>query len=213
MSTIKQILTTRIKKAEIEEYLRDRLRSAVFGGVNISFTPIGTRVTIYAMKPSRVIGSKGRVIKEISETLEKRFGVENPVVTVVEVEVPELNPYVVAERIAQDLEKGVRYRRVGFWAVRRVMEAGARGVEVHISGKLTSARSRTEKFTDGFMPKSGELAMHYVLEGKTSVRLKTGVLGVRVLIYPPDAPLPEQLTVKSGGVSNGQGDEAAKGNE
>jgi small subunit ribosomal protein S3 len=136
------------------------------------------------------------VIKEITEALEKKFNVENPVVTVVEVEVPELNPYVMAERIAQDLERGVRYRRVGFWAVRRIMEAGARGVEIHISGKLTSARARTEKFSEGFMPKSGELAMDYVLEGKASVKLKTGVFGVRVLIYPPDAPLPEKIEVK-----------------
>ncbi|MEM3102636.1 MAG: 30S ribosomal protein S3, partial [Candidatus Caldarchaeum sp.] len=180
MTIVRQILQTRIKKADIEEYLREKLRSALFGGVSISLTPVGTRVTIYAMRPSRVIGPKGKVIKEITEALEKQFKVENPVVTVVEVEVPELNPYVMAERIAQDLERGVRYRRVGFWAVRRIMEAGAKGVEVHISGKLTSARSRTEKFSEGFMPKSGELAMDYVLEGKSSVKLKTGVFGVRV---------------------------------
>jgi small subunit ribosomal protein S3 len=196
MTIVKQILQTRVKKADIEEYLREKLKSALFGGVTISFTPVGTRVTIYAMRPSRVIGTKGKVIKEITEALEKKFNVENPVVTVVEVEVPELNPYVMAERIAQDLERGVRYRRVGFWAVRRIMEAGARGVEIHISGKLTSARARTEKFSEGFMPKSGELAMDYVLEGKASVKLKTGVFGVRVLIYPPDAPLPEKIEVK-----------------
>ncbi|MEM0349443.1 MAG: 30S ribosomal protein S3 [Candidatus Caldarchaeum sp.] len=196
MTLVKQILETRIKKADIEEYLREKLKNAFFGGVSISFTPLGTRVTIYAMRPSRVIGPKGKVIKEITETLEKQFGVENPVVTVVEVEVPELNPYVMAERIAQDLARGLRYRRVGFWAVKRIMEAGAKGVEVHISGKLTSARARTEKFTEGFMPKSGELAMNYVLEGKSSVLLKTGLFGVRVLIYPPDAPLPEEIKVR-----------------
>ncbi|MEM3082229.1 MAG: 30S ribosomal protein S3 [Candidatus Caldarchaeum sp.] len=196
MTLVKQILETRIKKADIEEYLREKLKNAFFGGVSISFTPLGTRVTIYAMRPSRVIGPKGKVIKEITEALEKQFGVENPVVTVVEVEVPELNPYVMAERIAQDLARGLRYRRVGFWAVKRIMEAGAKGVEVHISGKLTSARARTEKFTEGFMPKSGELAMNYVLEGKSSVLLKSGLFGVRVLIYPPDAPLPEEIKVR-----------------
>ena len=208
MSTVKQILQTRIKKADIEEYLRERLRDAVFGGVTISFTPIGTRVTIYAMKPSRVIGAKGRVIKEITETLEKQFGVENPIVTVVEVEVPELNPYVMAQRIAQAIERGVRYRRVAFWAIRRIMEAGARGVEITISGKLTSARARTEKFTEGFLPKSGELALDYVLEGKAAVQLKTGVFGIKVRIYPPDAPLPEFITIKpkeGGGATVGQG--------
>ncbi|MDJ0269394.1 MAG: 30S ribosomal protein S3 [Aigarchaeota archaeon] len=210
MSSVKQILQTRIKKAEIEEYLRERLRDAVFGGVSISFTPIGTRVTIYAMKPSRVIGPKGRIIREISEVLEKKFGVENPIVTVVEVEVPELNPYVMAERIAQAMERGVRYRRVAFWAIQRIMEAGARGVEIRIGGKLASARARTEKFSEGFIPKSGELAMDYVIEGKASVQLKTGVFGIKVTIYPPDAPLPEAITTKKRGVSeSGEGGQGA----
>jgi ribosomal protein S3 len=63
MTVVKQILQTRVKKADIEEYLREKLKSALFGGVTISFTPVGTRVTIYAMRPSRVIGPKGKVIK------------------------------------------------------------------------------------------------------------------------------------------------------
>lgn len=193
MSSIRQILESKRKKAEIEEYLMERLKEAGFGGVDIIFTPIGTRVTIYAMRPGRVIGTRGRTIKEISETLEKRFGVENPNVTVAEIEVPELNPYVMAHRIAQAIEHGVRHRRVAFWALRRIMDAGARGVEIEISGKLTSARSRTEKFTAGIMPKSGELAIEYVKVGKASVLLKTGLYGVKVKIYPPDAPMPEEI--------------------
>jgi len=208
MSAVKQLLTTRIKKSEIEEYLRTRLREAVFGGVTISFTPIGTRVTIYAMKPSRVIGPKGRVIREVSQTLEERFKVDNPLVTVVEIEVPELNPYVMAERIAQAMERGVRHRRISFWAIKRILDAGARGAEIHVSGKLTSRRSRTESFREGFIPKAGELVSDHLLEGKTSVQLKTGTFGVRVLIYPPDAPLPE-LRVKKLGGEVGQGTQGA----
>lgn len=195
MSAIKNIIESKRKKAEIEEYLAERLRDAGFGGVDIFFTPIGTRVTIYAMRPGRVIGTRGRTIKEISEVLEKKFGVENPNVTVAEIEVPELNPYVMAQRIAQAIERGVRHRRVSFWALRRIMDAGARGVEIEISGKLTSARSRTEKFSAGIMPKSGDLALKYVRVGKASVLLKTGLYGVKVKIYPPDAPMPEEIRV------------------
>lgn len=195
MSAIRNILESRRKKAEIEEYLAEKLRDAGFGGVDIFFTPIGTRVTIYAMRPGRVIGTRGRTIKEISEVLEKQFGVENPNVTVAEIEVPELNPYVMAQRIAQAIERGVRHRRVSFWALRRIMDAGARGVEIEISGKLTSARSRTEKFSAGIMPKSGDLALKYVKVGKASVLLKTGIYGVKVKIYPPDAPMPEEIRV------------------
>ena len=195
MSAIKNILMSKLKKAEIYEYLAEKLKDAGFGGVDIAFTPMGTRVTIYAMRPGRVIGPRGRTIREISEELEKRFGVENPNVTVAEIEVPELNPQVMAYRIAQALQRGVRHRRVAFWALRRIMDAGARGCEIEISGKLTSARHRTEKFTAGIMPKSGDPALKYVKVGKASVLLKPGVYGVKVKIFPPDAPMPEEIKI------------------
>jgi len=195
LSAIKKILKDKMKKAEIHEYLAEKLKDAGFGGVDIFFTPIGTRITIYAMRPGRVIGSRGRTIKEISRELEEKFGVENPNVTVAEIEVPELNPHVMARRIAQAIERGVRHRRVAFWALRRIMEAGARGCEIEISGKLTSARHRTEKFSAGIMPKSGDLALKYVKVGKASILLKTGVFGIKVKIYPPDAPMPEEIKI------------------
>jgi len=196
MSSTKGILSSKLKKAEIQEYLAEKLKDAGFGGVDIAFTPMGTRITIYAMRPGRVIGSRGRTIRELSEELEKRFGVENPNVTVAEVEVPELNPQVMAYRIAQALQRGVRHRRVAFWALRRIMETGARGVEIEISGKLTSARHRTEKFSAGMMPKSGEPALKYVKVGKASILLKPGIFGVKVKIFPPDAPMPEEISVR-----------------
>ncbi|MEM1654982.1 MAG: 30S ribosomal protein S3 [Nitrososphaerota archaeon] len=195
MSAIKNILSSKIKKAEIHEYLAEKLKDAGFGGVDITFTPMGTRVTIYAMRPGRVIGPRGRTIREITEELEKRFGVENPNVTVAEIEVPELNPQVMAYRIAQAMERGVRHRRVAFWALRRIMEAGARGVEIEISGKLTSARHRTEKYTAGIMPKSGDPALKYIKVGKATILLKPGIYGIKVKIYPPDAPMPEEIRV------------------
>ncbi|MEM2909688.1 MAG: 30S ribosomal protein S3 [Nitrososphaerota archaeon] len=195
MSAIKKLLKTSIQKHEIEEYLREELKDAIFGGVDIAFTPIGTRVTIYAMRPGRVIGPRGRVIKEVSSVLESRFGVENPQVTVAEVEIPELNPYVMAQRIASAIERGARYRRVAFWALKRIMDAGARGVEIEISGKLTSARARGEKYSEGIMPKSGEPAEKYVKRGMASVLLKTGLHGIKVSIYPPDTPLPEEVKI------------------
>lgn len=216
MSAIKKILKDKMKKAEIHEYLAEKLKDAGFGGVDIFFTPIGTRITIYAMRPGRVIGSRGRTIKEISRELEEKFGIENPNVTVAEIEVPELNPYVMARRIAQAIERGVRHRRVAFWALRRIMEAGARGCEIEISGKLTSARHRTEKFSAGIMPKSGDLALRYVKVGKASILLKTGVFGIKVKIYPPDAPMPEEIKIdvskvvaKEEAESGGEGSQGA----
>ncbi|MEM2633700.1 MAG: KH domain-containing protein, partial [Nitrososphaerota archaeon] len=109
MGVIKEILKKNIRKAEIEEYLRETLKDAFFGGVDIGFSPLGTRVTIYAMRPGRVIGLRGKTIKEISRVLEEKFGLENPQIAVAEIEVPELNPYVMASRIASAIAKGIRF--------------------------------------------------------------------------------------------------------
>lgn len=195
MSTVKNILKSRIMKSQVEEYLADRLKDANFAGVETNFTAIGTRVTIYAMRPGRVIGTKGRIVKEITRTLEQKFKIENPEVSVAEVEVPELNPYIMAQRIASAVERGVRFRRASFWALDKIIQAGARGVEIQIAGKTRSARSRSEKFRTGFMPKCGDMALKQVRSGKASVQLKTGTFGVRVLIYPPEAPLPDAVEV------------------
>lgn len=197
MSTVKNILKSRIMKSEIEDYLADRLRDANFAGVEINFTAIGTRVTIYAMRPGRVIGTKGRIVKEVTRTLEQKFKIENPEVSVAEVEVPELNSHIMAQRIASAVERGVRFRRASFWALDKIMQAGARGVEIQIAGKTRSARSRSEKFRAGFMPKCGDMATKQVKSGKASVQLKTGIFGVNVQIYPPEAPLPDTVEVIS----------------
>ncbi|MEM4882592.1 MAG: 30S ribosomal protein S3, partial [Nitrososphaerota archaeon] len=64
-----------------------------------------------------------------------------------------------------------------------------------ISGKLTSARHRTEKYTAGIMPKSGDPALKYIKVGKATILLKPGIYGIKVKIYPPDAPMPEEIRV------------------
>ncbi len=197
MGVIKEILKKNIRKSEIEEYLRNMLKDSFFGGVDIGFSPLGTRVTIYAMRPGRVIGLRGKTIKEISQVLEEKFGLENPQIAVAEIEIPELNPYIMASRIASAIAKGIRFRRVAFWALKRIMDAGARGVIIEISGKTTSARARTEKFVEGYIPKCGENAIKYLRKASVPIQLKTGVYGVKVIIYPPEAPLPDSYRIKT----------------
>lgn len=197
MGVIKEILKKNIRKSEIEEYLRNTLKDSFFGGVDIGFSPLGTRVTIYAMRPGRVIGLRGKTIKEISQVLEEKFGLENPQIAVAEIEVPELNPYIMASRIASAIAKGIRFRRVAFWALKRILDAGARGVIIEISGKTTSARARTEKFVEGYIPKCGENAIKYLRKASVPIQLKTGVYGVKVIIYPPEASLPDSYKIKT----------------
>jgi len=183
-------------RMRLEEYLAEKYSDAGFGGVTITETPLGTYVVLHVMRPGRIIGRHGMGIKELAEELETRFGLKNPQITVVEVEVPELNPHIMASRIASALERGVHYRRAIFWALRRIMEAGALGAEIVVSGKLRSDRSRFEKVTAGYLPKAGEPAMKYVRKATVHVKLKPGVYGVKVRILPPGAEFPDRVEIK-----------------
>jgi small subunit ribosomal protein S3 len=195
MSIVKRFITESIKRTEIDEFLQKKLERAGYGGVNLSKTPLGTHVVIYAMRPGLVIGRGGETIKELASALEQNFKVSNPQISVSEIEVPEFNAHVVANRVASALERGVHFRRAGFWALNQVMEAGALGAEIVISGKLTTERARFEKFKAGHFPIVGEPALRAMKTAEAHVQLKPGIIGVRVKIMPPDAYFPDKVTI------------------
>ena len=195
MSIVKRFITESIKRTEIDEFLQKKLERAGYGGVNLSKTPLGTHVVIYAMRPGLVIGRGGETIKELASALEHNFKVANPQISVSEIEVPEFNAHVVANRVASALERGVHFRRAGFWALNQVMEAGALGAEIVISGKLTTERARFEKFKAGHFPIVGEPALRAMKTADAHIQLKPGIIGVRVKIMPPDAYFPDKVTI------------------
>jgi small subunit ribosomal protein S3 len=195
MSIVKRFITEAIKRTEIDEFLQKKLERAGYGGVNLSKTPLGTHVVIYAMRPGIVIGRGGETIKELAASLEQNFKVSNPQISVSEIEVPEFNAHVVANRVSSALERGVHFRRAGFWALNQVMEAGALGCEIVISGKLTTERARFEKFRAGHYPIVGEPALRAMKTAEVHVQLKPGMIGVRVKIMPPDAYFPDKVTI------------------
>lgn len=195
MAIVKHFISESKKKTKIDEFLRRKLERAGYGGVTISNTPLGTHIVIYAMRPGLVIGRGGETIRELAKTLEEKFEVANPQISVSEMEIPELNPYVVASRIAAALQRGVHFRRAGFWALNRVMEAGALGVEIIISGKLRTERARYEKFRAGYLLKCGDPALKYMRKAEVHVQLKPGTFGVKVRIMPPDAKFPDEIQI------------------
>ncbi len=195
MSIVKRFITESMKRTEIDEFLQKKLERAGYGGVNLSKTPLGTHVVIYAMRPGLVIGRGGETIKELAASLEQNFKVSNPQISVSEIEVPEFNAHVIANRVTSALERGVHFRRAGFWALNQVMEAGALGCEIVISGKLTTERARFEKFRAGHYPIVGEPALVAMKTAEAAVQLKPGMIGVRVKIMPPDAYFPDKVTI------------------
>lgn len=184
-----------IRKAEIDEYLANELKKAGYGKVDIQKTALGTRVIIHAARPGIVIGRRGRTVRDLTEALESKFGLENPQIEVNEIEKPELNARVMASRLASALERGIHFRRAAYSILRRVMGAGAKGVEITVSGKLTSQRARYQKFRDGFISKTGEPSVQFVDKAVAHALSKPGITGVQVKIMLPDSRLPDDIEI------------------
>ena len=195
MSVVKHFIDESIKKTEIDEFLQNELERAGYGGVDITKTPLGTHIVVYAMRPGVVIGRGGESIKGLAQVLEEHFELPNPQISVAEIEIPELNAYVIASRIASALRRGVHYRRAGYWALNQVMDSGALGIEIIISGKLRGRRAKYEKFRTGYLPKSGEPPLEHMRKAELHVQLKPGIFGVKVRIMPPDAEFPDKIEI------------------
>ena len=195
MSSVKHFIDESIKKSSVDEFLQKEFERAGYGGVDITKTPLGTNIVVYAMRPGIIIGRGGLTIKNLASVLEEKFGLPNPQISVAEIEVPELNPKVMASRITAALNRGVHFRRAGFWALTQIMEAGALGAEISISGCLRTQRSRREKFRDGYVPKSGEPSIKFVRRAVLHIQLKPGILGVKVAIMPPGVEFPDTIQI------------------
>lgn len=193
MAVERKFIAENIKKMQVKEFLEKELGRAGVGGIDIQRTPLGTRVVVYAQRPGLVIGRKGASIKKLTTELKTKYGIDNPQIEVNELEVPELNAQVMAESIASSLERGIHFRRAAYSALRKIMEAGARGVEIEISGKLTGERAKCVKFLSGYLKHCGEPAILYVQHGLAEAAPKPGIIGVKVKIMPPGIRLPDEV--------------------
>ena len=195
MAVERKFVEERVRKLRVKEWIVDEVRNAGFGGIDIVRTPLGTQVTLFVERPGLVIGRGGRRIRKLTEKL-KEFGLDNPQVAVDEIEKPEFNAQLMASLLARALERGWYFRKAGYRFLYRIMESGAKGCEIEISGKLTSERARTEKFVAGTIVHTGEPAESMVNEGFDIAIKKLGVYGVRVRIIPPDVELPDEIHVR-----------------
>jgi small subunit ribosomal protein S3 len=196
MSAVKYFIAQNSRKLAIDEFLTHELNAAGYGGVEIRKMPMKTEVIINASRPGVVIGRRGAKIRELTYILENEFGIENVQVEVNEIENPWLDASVMASRLARQLERGVRFRRMAYWILRRVMRAGALGCEIIVKGKLSSRRARYQKFKAGTIAKTGEPSDIFVDEADDRAVLKPGVIGIKVLIMRPDAKLPGVIRIK-----------------
>ena len=195
MTVVKEMLKERVRRVQVHDHVQKRTARAGFGGLSIQRTPLGTHVRISAERPGLVIGRKGSDIQRLTEELERKFGYENLQVEAGEVNHFALNPLIMAAKVANALERGWNYRRAGNSMLQRIMDAGARGCQITIAGKLTGLRHRTEKFLSGHIKFCGETALELMDVGIAQAKLKPGTIGVKVAIMKPDARLPDEIEV------------------
>lgn len=184
----KYFIQLNLAKLKVDEYLAKNFMRAGYSRVDVIKTPLGTRVVIYADRPALIIGRRGLTIKQITEVLEKYFNLENPQVTVTQVENPDLDARIVATRIALAIERGYHFRRAAYVALRRVLAAGALGVEIVISGKLTTERARYEKIRAGKVYKTGAHIERLTDRAVMHLLRKPGMYGIEVLVVKPSEP-------------------------
>ena len=195
MADEQQFIRDGLQRTQIDEFFADELGRAGYGGMEVAKTPMGTQIVLKAEKPGMVIGKGGKNIRKITDTLETEFELDDPQVDVQEVDEPDLNARIVADRLANALERGWYFRKAGHTTIDRIMESGALGAEIVLSGKVTGARSRVEKFNRGYIKHNGEPAEEIVDHGQGTAVMKLGTIGVDVKIIPPGADLPDDFEI------------------
>jgi len=198
MADEQQFIEDGLQRSQIDEFFADELGRAGYGGMDVAKTPMGTQIVLKAEKPGMVIGKGGKNIRKITSELESRFDLDDPQIDVQEVDEPDLNARIVADRLANALERGWYFRKAGHTTIDRIMESGAKGAEIVLAGKVTGARSRVEKFNRGYIKHNGEPAEEIVDHGQSVAVMKLGTIGVNVKIIPPDAKLPDDFEVHEG---------------
>lgn len=167
---------------KLEEFVRRQFAQAKCGSIEVQYTPVVTRIILHTTTPGLIIGSGGERIKETVEMLKREFKIENPQIDVQRIDNPDLDPNIVAQTIASSIESGVNFKKLGNYYLQRIMDAGAIGCEIVLSGKISGQRGRRERFIAGYLKKCGEPAKRDVEKGFAVANPKLGNIGVTVKI-------------------------------
>lgn len=193
------VVASKIKEFEIQDFVGKNLRRVGHSHTTLQRTPLGEKVVVHASRPGLVVGRQGESIKRLTKRLKDDFGLENPQVEVEEIKDIYLNPHIVAEMIADSMERfgSKRFKATMHRSLENVMAAGALGAEILLSGKLPSRRARSWRVYSGHLNKSGDAQLVCVRKAYTTAELKSGTIGVQVRIMPPDVILPDKVIFRS----------------
>ena len=191
MTQVKNVIKDNYNMMLLNDFLREKIKDAGFSKVEISKTPTGTKIILHVTRPGIVIGRKGAGIKLLTEKIQTDFGYKNPQISVEEIPKAELSPSVMCNRMAAHIERGTAFRRATMWTMNQIMEAGAMGVQITISGKLRGDRSAFEKHTQGILPRAGNYAKNVVYEDIVHTKTPMGLIGIKIRIARKEKLVPE----------------------
>lgn len=194
----RQFVSQKLKEFQIKQFLASRLARTGYSHTEIQRTPLGEKVVIYTVRPGLVVGKKGENIDRLTSVLKTRFKMENPQIEIGEIQNPNLDANLVADKIASIFERfgSKRFKSIGYRTLQDMMDAGALGAEIVVSGKVPSARATSWRFKAGYLKKSGEIALSKVKKAIAHANLKSGTIGIKVSIMTPDIELPDRITEK-----------------
>ncbi len=192
----RSFITSNLMKHEIHDFILNFLKERSVARTEVKKTPLGENIIIYCTKPGKVVGRKGNNIALLTKELKKKFNLENPQLEVSEITDQDLDAVVVAQRIALSLERygSKRFKSIMHKSAESVMRAGAKGVEIILSGKIPSSRAKSWRVFYGYLKKSGDLALTQVKAAKEFAVLKSGVVGIKVNIMPADLTSPDDVS-------------------
>lgn len=184
LSKKRKLVADGVFYAELNEFFTRELAEQGYAGVEVRKTPTKLEVIVKASNTQGVLGEQGRKIHELTSLIVKRFKLapESIVIYAERVEERALSAAVQAEALKAKLLSGLPIRRAAYGVLRFSMAAGAKGVEVVISGKLRAARAKSQKYADGFMIHSGQPTNDFIDYAIRHVLMRQGVLGIRVKI-------------------------------
>ncbi|MTI48331.1 30S ribosomal protein S3 [Sporosalibacterium faouarense] len=170
-----------IEDNKIREYIKEKMYTAGIDRIEIERSANRVKLNVHTAKPGMVIGKGGSGVEQLRLELEKMTG-KKIIVNVEEVKVPELSAQLVAENIANSLERRISFRRAMKQAIQRTMRSGAKGIKTAVAGRLGGAdMARTEGYSEGNIPLHTLRAdIDY---GFTEANTTYGKLGVKVWIY------------------------------
>ena len=173
---------TLVEDYKIREYLKKKLYKAGVPTIEIERDAAKVKVNIQCAKPGMVIGQKGAGVEQLKKELAKIVATKGVHINIMEVKRPDMDAILVAESVAQQLEKRSSFRRTMKQAMSRVMRSGAKGVKIMVSGRLDGAEiARSESYHEGSIPLQTVRAdIDY---GTAEAHTTFGIIGIKTWIY------------------------------